>query len=1077
LAGFRILGPLEVRGPEGPMAIAGRHHPRLLALLLVEANRVVPSERLAAGLWDGDAPSTAARQLQNIAAALRRRLGPYGERLQKVGAGYRIEVADDELDLLRCRRREADAKAHREAGRPAEAEAALDEALAEWRGPALAGIPGAAVAEVARRLEEGRLALAEERAEIGLLLGRHEHLVRELRRLHLEHPHHQRFAEYLMLALYRCGRGPEALRVYAGFSARLAEDLGADPGAPLRELHTAVLREDPRLLFEAPEPVAVVPMTLPSGTAAFTGRVAFLERLDAAADAADRPLVVLSGSGGTGKTMLALHWGHRTHRFPGGRIYLDLRGFTPGGIALEPDEAVRRLLGSLGVEAARIPSDADAQLGLYRTLIGAERRLLILDNARDAEQVRPLLPDGTRVHTLVISRRRLVGLAVSHGAEVVEVGALDHADARALLARHVGADRIAADPEAAQQILDACAGLPLALAITGAKTAAQPGLALRAVADELAASRLDALAVGEASVDLRSVCSWSFHSLDPDAARLFRLLALNPGPDFDAAAAARLHGGPEAAAARALAALVDAHLIERDGSGRHRFHDLVRLYAVEQLETADPSESEERDAALDRLLDWYLGRADACRSLLYPAMVGLPVPATPGPALSADEAARWLRTEWENLIAAAELGAAPDARPATRQFAWLAADVVRGYAWLHMLGGDGVRLSAAALDAATAAADPLGQAAAALALACALIRSNRLDEAITHARDAAAFARRADWPAGVASAEGNLGIACYYRGRMREGLEHAYAALHAYRAIGEHRAETTNLHWLGLFHSLLGELATGADYLDRALKLAADAGNTPVAAVIHTHAAEIQLFRGRIDLAAAHLAEAAALQGVSVDRTSDLPGVTARLDLAAGRTEQALAQAKRVVAERADAVHHRIRAAAMVTLAAAHAGAGEHDAALAAYDDVLAMTEHEATVFHRVEALTGRAAAILHGGDPAGAATAAATALRTARDGGYRFLEGRALNVSAEAALVSGRNADAERRARQALALHQETGHRPGEADSLRLLARCACAAGDPEASRRLDSEARALYADIGAPIPDDGPEQGPQRT
>jgi DNA-binding SARP family transcriptional activator/tetratricopeptide (TPR) repeat protein len=1047
LTEFRILGPLEVRGPGGAMVLTGRHHPRLLAMLLVEANRTVPSERLAAGLWDGAAPSTAARQLQNIAAALRRQLGPLGDRLRNVGSGYRIEVSDQELDLLRCKRHEAGAQAHRAAGRFAEAEASLDEALAEWRGPALAGVAGTSLAAAAVRLEDYRLALAEERAEIGLHLGRHEQLVRELRRLHLQHPHHERFTEQLMLALYRCGRGPEALRVYAEHSARLAEDLGTDPGAPLRELHTAVLREDPRFLFEPREPDPAAPMTLPSGTNAFAGRSASLRRLDASADAEDRPLTVLTGVGGAGKTMLALHWGHQSaHRFPGGRIYLDLRGFTPGGSALEPAEAVRRLLGSLGVETARIPSDAEDQLGLYRTLIGAERRLLILDNARDAAQVRPLLPHGARVHTLVISRRRLVGLAVSHGAEVVEIGALDPADARALLARHLGEERIAAEPEAVERILDACAGLPLALAITGAKTASRPGLALRAAADELEASRLDALAVGEESVDLRAVFSWSFHSLEPDAARLFRLLALVPGPTFDAAAAARLHGGTETAAARALDALVEAHLVEHDGPGRHRLHDLVREYAAELLR-ADGSD----DAALHRLLDWYLGRADACRSALYPAMVGLPLPEQPieRSPLSGEEASGWLQVEWENLIAAAELGAEPDADPRTRQFAWLTADIVRGYAWLHMLGGDGVRLSTAALTAATTEDDPLGMAAAALALACALIRSNRLDEAIEHARDAAAFARRAAWPAGEASAQGNLGIACYYRGRMREGLEHAYAALHAYRAIGEHRAETTNLHWLGLFHSLLGELDTGADFLDQALKLTVDSGNAPVGVVVLTHLAEIQLFRGRLDLAAAHIAEAAALErnSVSVDRSGDLPGVIARLDLAAGRTEAALAQAERVVEALADAVDHRNRAAALVTLAAAHAGAGEHAEALAVYDRVLAMTEHDATVFHRVEALCGRAAAILHTGDAERAETAATTALRTTRAGGYRFLEGRALNVLAETALLADR---------------------PGEAESLRLLARCALAAGDPEAARRFSDEARTVYADMGAPVPAD---------
>lgn len=1062
---FRMLGPLEIATPAGPVVITGRHHPRLLAMLLDDANQVVPGDRLAAGLWDDRPPSTAARQVQNIAAALRRRLGPAGDRLRRIGSGYQLDVEADELDLLRCKRNEALAQEHRDAGRLIEAEGALDDALAEWRGPSLAGVPGKTIALIARRLDDHRLALVEERADIGLRLGRHERLVRELRRLHLAHPFHEPFAGQLMLALYRCGRGPEALRVYAETRARLAEELGADPGAPLRELHTAILREDPALDFEAhraPSPDA--PMTLPSGTAAFTGRSAVLRRLEESANAAASPLVVLTGVGGTGKTMLALHWGHRSaERFPGGRLYVDLRGFAPGATAMEPAEAVRLLLGSLGVEPRRMPADPDAQLGLYRTLIGKERRLLILDNVRDAAQVRPLLPDGAHVHTVVISRRQLVGLAVSHGAELIQIGGFDRDEAVALLERQLGAERLATEPEAVERILAACAGLPLALAITGAKAATRPGLRLAAVADELAASRLDALAVDEASMDLRAVFSWSYRSLEPDAARLFRLLAAVPGPDFDATAVVRLHGGTEAQAHRALRSLVASHLVEIGRPGRHRFHDLIRLYAAELLDAEAPQP--DRDAALDRLLDWYLRAADACRTALYPAMIALPLPEGPPEPWqpTGEEAAQWLETEWENLIAAVEHAAAHG----PPRFTWLLADVLRGYTWLHMLGADGVRVCTAALNAAVAADDALGRSAAALSLGCALIRCNRLDEAIEHLRDAADFARRADWPAGAASAEGNLATACYYRGRMREGLEHAYRALHAFRAIGERRTELTNLHWLGLAHSLLGDLDTGIDYLGQALKIATESGNDQVGMILLTHMAEIQIHRGRLDLAGDHLEDAAELEreSVSIDRTGDLPGATARLLLAAGRPREAVELAKRVVDEREGDADHRIRAAAMVTLAAAHDDAGDHEEAIALYDRVLAMTEHDATVFHRVEAMVDRSGALLRHGD-ARAAESALRALRTARQADYRFLEGRALNVLAEIDLKAGRLPAAAERVRQALLIHRETGHRRGEAASLRLLAECAAAAGDPENARRHRDEARAIWTDMGAAVP-----------
>ncbi|THV41325.1 ATP-binding protein [Glycomyces buryatensis] len=836
----------------------------------------------------------------------------------------------------------------------------------------------------------------------------------------------------------------------------------------LDEAGLALLTGAPDQVVEAPR--AIAPVTLPSSTAGFTGRGNWLSKLDESADSASSPLVVLTGAGGVGKTVLALHWGHRSaDRFPGGRLYVDLHGFAPGAAAMEPAEAVRQLLGSLGVEPKRIPADTAAQLGLYRTLIGRERRLLILDNVRDAAQVRPLLPDGAQVHTVVISRRRLVALAASHGAEIIEIGGFDRDEAVALLERRLGPQRLAAEPEPVERILAACVGLPLALAITGAKAATRPDLPLRAIAGELATSRLDALAVDEASVDLRAVFSWSYRSLEPDAARLFRLLAVVPGPDFTAAAVVRLHGGTAAEAGRALRSLVEAHLIEFGRPGRHRFHDLIRLYAAELLEAEAPQP--DRDAALDRLLDWYLRGADGCRSALYPAMVGLPLPEGAGERFepTAAEAALWLEAEWENLIAANE-HAATHGRP---RFTWLLADALRGYVWLHMLGDDGARMTRAALAAATDSGDPLGLASASIALGCALMRCNRLEEAIDHLRDAAGFARRADWPAGAASAEGNLAIACYHQGRMREGLEHAYAALHAYRAIGERRAESTNLHWLGLFHSLMGELDTGIDYLEQALKLATEAGNDPVRVVVLTHLVEIQVHRGRLDIAAAHLNQAVELEraSVSIDKSGDLPGVTARFLLASGRTGEALAHAKRGV-ERTDDADHRNRAADMVTLAAARDQAGDHEEAIALYDRVLAMTEHDATVFHRVEGMVGRATALLRGGDAARAEDAAKAALRTTRRAGYRFLEGRALNLLAEIDLEAGRLGAAERAGR-ALLIHRETGYRSGEAVSLHLLAECASAEGDSQADRRLRDEARTVRDDMDAAAAVNLPDHG----
>jgi tetratricopeptide (TPR) repeat protein len=291
---------------------------------------------------------------------------------------------------------------------------------------------------------------------------------------------------------------------------------------------------------------------------------------------------------------------------------------------------------------------------------------------------------------------------------------------------------------------------------------------------------------------------------------------------------------------------------------------------------------------------------------------------------------------------------------------------------------------------------------------------------------------------------------------MRDGLEHAYGAMHAYREIGEHRAEGSNLQLIGLFHSLMGELDTGIDYLEQSLKIATEAGNDPIRLILLTHLAEIQIHRGRLDLATAHLEEAVELErnSVSIDRTSDIPGVRARLLLAAGRSAEALEFARQVAAERTGDADHRIRACAMVTQAAALDAAGEREDAVALYDRVLAMTEHDATVFHRVEGVVGRAAAMLHSGDVAGARDAAVRALRLARQAEYRFLEGRALNVLAEIDLRAGQLAKAAGRATEAMEIHRQTGHRAGETASLQLLADCTT---DPETARTGRNQARAL--------------------
>ncbi|NUQ91210.1 MAG: transcriptional regulator, partial [Glycomyces artemisiae] len=514
-----MLGPLEVRGPAGPVPIRGRHHPKILALLLDSANQTIPVDHLVEALWEGDPPGTATRQAQNIAAGLRRQLGPAGARLQRVGHGYRLSVRADELDLLRCKRMEALAREHLAAGRLESAAQALADALREWRGPSLAGMSGQKLDSVGHRLDGYRLKLLEARIDVDLRLGRYEALVVELRRLVADHAHHERFTAQLMLALYRSGRAPEALRAFAELGERLSEELGVEPGAELRELHTAILRDELR-----PSPVAarqVAPVMLPPDNPVFSGRTAPLRALHSLLNepAPGAGLATVTGAGGVGKTTLAVRWAHEVaERFPDGRLYLNLRGFDPHGEPMAPAEALRRLLVALGVAPQRTHTEPDALVSLYRSLVADRSVLVILDNARNAEQVRPLLPGGPRTFTVVTSRNRLSGLVAAQGARPVPLDLLTGPEAAGLLEARLGKQRIADEPGAVDRIVESSRGLPLALAVVAARAATRADFSLTALAAQLDCG-LDGFEGEDPATDVRSVFSWSYRALSPEAAR------------------------------------------------------------------------------------------------------------------------------------------------------------------------------------------------------------------------------------------------------------------------------------------------------------------------------------------------------------------------------------------------------------------------------------------------------------------------------------------------------------------------------------------------------------------------------
>ncbi|MBM2614792.1 tetratricopeptide repeat protein [Actinoplanes sp. LDG1-06] len=778
---FRLLGPLEVRHDQQPLALGQRRGQRLtLGLLLLEAGRVVPLDRLLDLLWEGHPPHTAAATLQSHVARLRTALDPErdggrGIRLVRRGEGYAAEVEPGRVDAHRFRDLVARA---REFADPEARAAALREALALWRGPLLADVASDRLRDrVGAGLEEERLSAWEDWAEAELAAGQHHRTVPELTGLVREHPLRERLTGALMLALHRDGRRSDALDTYHQTARRLRDEYGLDPGAVLRRRHAEILRDEPALN----PPVDVTPALLPAASPVFAGRAGHLRELDRLLDPAGTvTITVIAGTAGAGKTALAVHWAHRVAgRFPDGQLYVNLRGFDPTGAAVTPAEAVRSFLDALGVSPQRVPPGLPEQINLYRSLMTSRRMLVLLDNARDAEQVRPLLPGSSGCRTVLTSRNRLAGLIAIEGAHPLGLDVLPVAEARELLARRLGAARLT-PVEAVDRILARTARLPLALAIVAARAAMHPEHPLTALVDQL--SGLAPLADDDPATDPRAVFSWSYERLGPPAARLFRLLGTHPGPDIGAPAAAALNGRSPAETAGHLAELVGAHLISEPRPGRFTFHDLLRAYASELAASTD-AESD-RESAARRMLDHYLHTAHEAALLLDPHRDPLPMPApAPGSAITPlrtkPAATRWFAAERDVLLSVIRLG--PDT------YTWQLASALTNV--LDRVGrwDELIETHEAALAAARRLGDRAGQAHAHRGLARAYTRTGRYDDAYRHLDDTLRlFAADGDH-AGLARTHLNLGQIYERQGRHPEALDQAERALAEYRDL-DHRA-------------------------------------------------------------------------------------------------------------------------------------------------------------------------------------------------------------------------------------------------------------------------------------------------
>jgi DNA-binding SARP family transcriptional activator/tetratricopeptide (TPR) repeat protein len=802
----RLLGPVDVVADGTPRDVPGLRRKAVLAALALNHGEVLSTDRLLDIVWG---PGAAARlnTLQSHVSYLRRVLGGRAA-IAARPPGYRLSLDGDATDLMVAER--LIERAAKDAD-PASGAAAFRAALALWRGRPLADLADLSwFGEQEHRLEQLRVTAVEGLARARLELGEHADLLPELEPLARQYPFREGLHAHLMLALYRTGRQRDALAVYQRLATVLDEELGISPGTSLRELHTAILRQDPDLdppaapvAVSLPQPAGPVPAQLPAPTRAFAGRADELGLLDGllAADPGVAPPAVscvVSGTAGVGKTALAVFWAHRAAgRFPGGQLYVNLRGFDPSASAVDPGEAVRGFLDAFGVPAARIPAGLPAQGALYRSLLAGRRVLVVLDNARDAAQVRPLLPGSPGCLAIVTSRDGLGGLVAAEGAHPLPLEVCTAAEARDLLAGRLGADRMAGEPGAVADIITGCARLPLALAIAAGRAAARPGFPLAVIAAELreASTALNALHGGDTVTDVRKVFSWSYRTLSTGAARLFRLLGLHPGPDVSAPAAASLAGIAHGQAVDSLTELIRANLLTEHVPGRYAFHDLLRAFAAEQAR--DQETDNARDEATGRMLDHYLRTAQIGASLLNltrdPATTVTALPgATCEEPADYEQALAWFTAERQVLLAAVRQAAA-----GFGSYAWQLAAALTSFLDLRGHWRDQKSAQATALAAARRQGDKAGQATALRGLGLAYAGLNEFDDARTHyllaldlfaeignhtgqAKTCLAFA----WVAGA-------------QGRHAEALGHSRRSLGHYRDAGELAGQAKALNNIG----------------------------------------------------------------------------------------------------------------------------------------------------------------------------------------------------------------------------------------------------------------------------------------
>lgn len=818
-----VLGPVQVRRDDGTVVRPPGLQALLLSMLVVDADQIVTTDRLIDVMWGAAPDDRAAHRLQSHIHRLRRTLDT-GATIEADGGGYRLSLEGGAVDAVRFEKLLAEARRAAEIGDHDQVVTLCRDALSLWRGAPFETIETTRLAGASRRLHDLRSSTWELLLASELSRGNHETVAREIEPLVREHPLRERLHELLVTALSLSGHHADALGACERARTWLLDELGVEPGPRLRELHRMVLAEEAILVdpgTSVPKPSRQVPAQLPVCPRVFVGRTDVLRELDEGRSRAVDPVRIfcLTGGAGTGKTALAVSWGHAvTGDFPDGQLYIDLRGFGPDEPRV-PTEALPGLLTALGVPTAEIPDGEHERSALFRSAMSGRRMLVVLDNAKDADHVRPLLPGTSESVTVVTSRSQLTGLVVQEGAHRLPLGPLSPEETQQLIA-DLG---LPLDDSQADSLAAVCSRLPLALCIAAERMrsgGAQELDALLASPQDVppdAGTRLDVLDVGEDRASVRGVFSWSYRHLDHDSAWIFRCFGISPSAELSLGPLSALAHLDERATRRGVETLRRAHLVEPVSRGRYRLHDLLRVYAIELSENHDPESARQR--AFARLCDHYLERAALAMVVRMPHQTDHPsiqdlagrAKAT-GADVDVRSAITWLTTERENLVLTSEEAA----RRGGHTFSTDLSEII----WRDLYHDEAhvlaERLHGAALRAARHVDDASGEGTAHRRLAITAVNRARLDEAQHHAARALELHATADALKEIAADRDTLGALSFYRCRPADAGAHFESSAHAHEELADPRGGCAMAN-AGLVHQRMGRLDDALFWLGKAL--------------------------------------------------------------------------------------------------------------------------------------------------------------------------------------------------------------------------------------------------------------------